>query len=141
MLRVVVDPGVLIAGLISPRGTPARVLLRWREGEFDVVVSPALIEELDRVLARPKFSKYVTRTEATAYASMLRDEGVMVDDPPPQPGLTPDPGDDYLVALARASGAAVLVSGDPHLTKLSNPEPPVLTPRRFLDRLESQAGG
>ncbi|SRR6266536_1744529 len=141
MLRVVVDPGVLIAGLISPRGTPARILQRWREGEFDLVVSPALIGELERVLARPKFSKYVTSTEATAYTWMLRDEGVMVDDPPPQPGLTPDPGDDYLVTLARASGAAVLVSGDPHLTQLGNPEPPVLAPRRFLDRLESTADG
>ncbi|MFL5796580.1 MAG: putative toxin-antitoxin system toxin component, PIN family [Actinomycetota bacterium] len=57
MLRVVVDPGVLIAGLISPRGTPARMLLRWHDGEFDLVVSRALIGELERVLARPKFSK------------------------------------------------------------------------------------
>ncbi len=49
------------------------------------------------------------------------------------PGLTPDPKDDYLVALARSAAAHFLVSGDPHLTELVNPRPPVLTPRAFLD--------
>jgi uncharacterized protein len=141
MLRVVVDPGVLIAGLISPHGTPANILRRWREGEFDMVVSPALIDELERVLARPKFTMYVTSAEVAAYVRMLQDEAVMVEDPAPQPGLTPDTGDDYLVTLARASGTAVLVSGDPHLTLLRNPQPPVQSPRRFLDRLDSAARG
>ena len=141
MIKVVVDPGVLVAGLISPRGAPAQILLRWREGEFEVVVSSTLIEELERVLARPKFSKYVTPAEVSAYVRLLRDAGVTHDDPPPQPGLTPDPGDDYVVALARAAGAAVLVSGDAHLTELTDPEPLVLTPRGFLDRLESTSGG
>ena len=140
MLRAVVDPGVLIAGLISPHGTPAGILVRWRDGEFDLVVSPSLIEELERVLARPKFSPYVQPAEAAAYVSMLREEGVTIADPAPEPGLTPDPGDDYLLALARASGAAVLVSGDPHLTGLKGPDPPVLTPRQFLDRLEAPTG-
>jgi len=141
MLREVVDPGVLVAALISPRGTPAQLLLRWRDGEFDVVVSSALLDELERVLKRPKFSRYVTPAEAAAYWRMLREAGVMYEDPLPQPGLTPDPGDDYLVALSRAAGAAVLVSGDAHLTELTDPEPPVLTPREFLDRLESTPGG
>jgi putative PIN family toxin of toxin-antitoxin system len=137
MLRVVVDPGVLIAGLISRDGTPARILLRWRDGEFDLVVSPALVSELERILSRPKFSGYATPDETAAYVGMIRGEAIVVDDPAPQSGLTPDPGDDYLVVLARASGAAVLVSGDRHLTELPNPQPPVLTPRAFLERLDS----
>jgi predicted nucleic acid-binding protein len=49
------------------------------------------------------------------------------------PGLTSDPKDDYLVALARSAAAHFLVSGDPHLTQLLNPRPPVLTPGAFLD--------
>ena len=52
-------------------------------------------------------------------------------------GLTPDPGDDYLVALARAAKVHVLVSGDPHLSELKQARPPVLTPRAFLRRLAS----
>jgi predicted nucleic acid-binding protein len=58
-----------------------------------------------------------------------------VPDPPPIAGLTPDPGDDYLVVLARASGAKILVSGDRHLVDLEAPTPPVLSPREFLEFL------
>jgi len=58
---------------------------------------------------------------------------VLVDDPSPRPGLTPDPGDDYLVALAQKADAQYIVSGDAHLTQLTDPNPPVLTPHEFLE--------
>jgi len=40
------------------------------------------------------------------------------------------------VALARAPNVVALVSGDPHLTELVNPDPPVMTPAAFLHHLE-----
>lgn len=67
-----------------------------------------------------------------ALLSSLSEEGVPVSDPEPQPGATPYPGDDYLVALARTADAECIVSGDAHLTQMSNPHPPALTPREFL---------
>ena len=60
----------------------------------------------------------------------------MVDDPPAQPGFTPDPDDDFVSSLADAAGADYLISGDRHLTELVNPDPPVLTPREFLKLLQ-----
>jgi predicted nucleic acid-binding protein len=68
---------------------------------------------------------------------MILRGATLIADPPEPPALTPDPGDDYLPALASAAGARFLVSGDPHLTQLAEPVPPVLTPRAFLDRLET----
>lgn len=137
MPRAVVDAGVLIAAFLSPAGAPARLLLQWLAGRFDLIVSPAVLSELDQVLARPKLRRYATEAEARAYASALRRQAIMVDDPADaEPGLTPDPGDDYLVALARAARADVLVSGDPHLTALTDARPPVLTPKAFLNSLE-----
>jgi predicted nucleic acid-binding protein len=59
----------------------------------------------------------------------------MADDPPASPGLTSDPGDDYLVALARHAGADAIVSGDRHLLELPEAMPPVLAPRQFLEQL------
>ena len=58
---------------------------------------------------------------------------LVVGDPPALPGVSPDPGDDYLVALARACAADVLVSGDHHLVDLPDPRPPGVTPRMFVD--------
>jgi predicted nucleic acid-binding protein len=69
------------------------------------------------------------------YVDALASSASRFPDPPPQPGLTSDPGDDDLVALARAAQAGVLVSGDDHLVGLANPRPPVMTPRAFVDAL------
>lgn len=135
MPRAVLDPGVLIAALISPHGAPAALYLMWRGGLYEMIVSPNLLGELERVLSRPKFRKYATEEEAASFVETLRNEATLSPDPPPEHGLTPDPGDDYLVSLARAAGATYLISGDPHLTNLSAPWPSVLTPRAFLNLL------
>src|SRR3989304_3942694 len=138
MPRVVVEPGVLIAALLSPRGAPASMLLAWLEGRFHLVVSPGLLSELESVLLRPKFRPHVTEEEAGSFVNLLRNFAVLLPDPPPLHGVSPDPGDDYLVALARASGADFLVSGDPHLTGLRKAQPPVVAPRGLLNRLEGK---
>ena len=136
MPRAVLDPGILIAALLSPKGAPAGVLLAWLEGRFQLVVCPHLLSELEKVLSRPKFRRYLTKEEVTSYARLLRNAAILVPDSTPQPGITPDPGDDYLVALARESGAEFLVSGDPHLTGLRRVRPRVVTLRAFLDMLQ-----
>jgi predicted nucleic acid-binding protein len=53
-MRAVLDVNVVISGVLSPAGPPARVLRAWIEGAFELVASPALVEELDRALAYPK---------------------------------------------------------------------------------------
>ncbi len=136
MLRVVLDPGVLVSAVLSDSGPPARILDRWRDGEFDLVVSPLLLGELEQVLLRPKFHEVASEMEVAAYVDALAQGGVLLPDPAQVPAVATDPGDDYLVALARASGADAIVSGDKHLTQLTDPPVIVLTPREFLERLE-----
>lgn len=71
--------------------------------------------------------------ETMQYVALLNRLAVLAADPTLENvRLTPDRKDDYLVALARASGAHFLVSGDTHLTDLKNPSPTVLSPREFL---------
>jgi putative PIN family toxin of toxin-antitoxin system len=135
VLRIVLDPGVLISALISGSGSPARLVLRWQEGLFDLVVSPMLLNELAGALRREKFRSYVTQTEALRFVVWLRHSAELVEDPPAERGLTPDPGDDYLVTLSRAASADFIVSGDRHLAGIRRPRPPVLSPKQLLDRL------
>jgi putative PIN family toxin of toxin-antitoxin system len=134
-VRAVLDPNVLISAVISPTGAPREILTAWTQGRFDLIVSPLLIGELRGVLARPRLRRWVNEAAAGEYVDGLTDAAQVVDDPPAQPGLSPDPDDDYLITLARAAGADYLVSGDHHLTGLADPTPPVLTPREFRDRL------
>lgn len=135
MIRAVLDPGVLISALLSERGAPARLVQAWSAGAFELVVSERLLEELERVLRRPRFREWVDEREVEAFLAALRDRAVFESDPDDVPAVSPDPGDDYLIALAIEAGAHVLVSGDRHLTELAGSRPPVRTPRAFLDAL------
>lgn len=135
MLRIVADPGVLIAALLSSKGAPAGMLLAWLEGRFLLIFSPRLLRELETVLRRPKFRPYLSKEESRSYVNLFRNFAVLVSDPPPERGLSPDPGDDYLISLSRASRADFLVSGDPHLTGIQKPEPAIIAPRAFMDKL------
>jgi uncharacterized protein len=133
--RVVLDSNVYVSALLAPTGSPAQIVEKWADGEFDVIVSPLLRGELERVLRRPKFAKSIPAIQIDGLLSALPEDGIAVTDPEAQPRATPDPGDDYLVALARAAGAECIVSGDTHLTQLRDPDPPVLAPHDFLKSL------
>jgi len=134
----VIDPNVLISAAVSGGGAPAIVVTVWLNGEFELIVSPTLLDELEEVLLRPKFRSYLSEADARAYVRRLRSLATFFPDPPPQPGLTPDPKDDYLVSLGRAAEVDYLVSGDPDLINLSIQRPPVITPATFVSILHGQ---
>ena len=131
-LRVVLDPGVLISALLSPRGTPTRLYLLWLSGEFELVVCPHLIEELEGVLRRPKFRDLVTPDEVDEFVDVIRRGAITVENPVVAEGVTRDPGDDY---LAQSADVDYLVAGDKDLTSLATVSPPVLSPAALLDIL------
>ena len=135
MLRVVLDPGVLVSAVLSTAGPPAEALDDWRAGEFDLVVSPGLLGELEEVLLRPKFRASVTEDDVRGYVDALAAEAVVLPDPADPPAVTEDPDDDYIVALAVAAGADAIVSGDAYLLHRADAPVPVLSPRAFVERL------
>jgi putative PIN family toxin of toxin-antitoxin system len=135
LTRAVFDPNVLIAAVLSPEGVPADCMRAHAEGRFELVVSERLLAEVQTVLARQKFRRYATLDQARRYVESLHRECRVADDPIEPRAVSPDPGDDYLVALALAAEANVLVSGDKHLTGLTSSPVPVVNPRDFLERL------
>jgi uncharacterized protein len=134
-LRAVLDPNVLISALLAPAGVPAALLRRWLDGEFEVIVSERLLAELRRTLAYAKLRSYVSGEEAEAFIELLRGAGMVAHDAASPPRISRDPGDDYLLALAR-SNAAVLVSGDQDLLEVN--DAPVESPRSFMSRLTAE---
>jgi uncharacterized protein len=59
-VRSVFDPNVLVSATISAKGLPRELLHRWAGGAFELVVSAEILFELQEVLTRPKFRRYVT---------------------------------------------------------------------------------
>lgn len=138
-MRAVLDANVLISAALSPNGSPAAVLVGWLDGRFEMVASPKLIDELERSLAYPKVRKRIPEEDAAALVRLIARGAVMRDDVDNPPPVSRDPGDDYLIALARES-EAVVVSGDGDLLSLA-PDLPVFGPKSFLEWLEGQGQG
>jgi predicted nucleic acid-binding protein len=105
-MRVMLDTNILLSALLSPLGPPAALLEAWERKGFTLVACEALIEEFRQVPARPFFR---VRLHAGA-AELLRDQ---VSGP-----VASDPKDSYLLALAEASRAEFLVTGDKQLLSL-----------------------
>jgi putative PIN family toxin of toxin-antitoxin system len=131
---VVVDPNVLLSAALSPTGTPAALIRRWLDGEFEVLVSEKLLAELSRALAYPKIARRIPVEDARLLVGLLDEEAESAPDAPCPAGIrVADPDDEYLIGLASSRGAA-LVSGDRHLTALTG-QFPVFSPADFLARL------
>jgi putative PIN family toxin of toxin-antitoxin system len=129
--RVVVDPGVLVSALIAPAGAPARLLAQLWAGELEMIASPLLFDELEGVLGREKFRRYVDLDTVGDYLDRLRRHVIVVADPAgPPPLRSADLDDDYLIALAHDQNA-VLVSGDKHLLDIGGGAP-ILAPADLL---------
>ncbi len=135
MVRAVLDANVLISAILSPRGSPARLLLAWQAGASELVASPALLAEVARALRYPKLARLIPAADAEAFVAWIARSAILAPDPTAASAIrSADPNDDYLLALATAEHA-VLVSGDGHLTVLAD-RLPVRTPAEFLVSLD-----
>lgn len=137
MLRAVVDPGVLISSLISPRGAPGELAQRWIEGEFQLLWSPQLLNELELVCARPRFREWFSLDEATIIVGLIRDAGEACADVPTDAPPPPDDGDRYLIDLAVASRADCLVTGDAALLSHTVQGLRIASPRALIAVLDA----
>lgn len=132
-MRVVLDTNVLVSAFIFPRGPPEHVYRRVLPGELTLIISPALLAELGRVLV-DKFgwdSDYAGEVLAQlARVSELVEPHEEVD------VISDDPADNRVLEAAAASGAEVIVSGDRHLRSLGRwREIRILEPAPFLAEL------
>ena len=138
MRRAVLDANVFVSAAIRPEGPPGRILERClREVAFDLVLSPAIVEEILRALVYPKVRKYFRAgadperwIEAiTVLADLVAGECELS-------GVSDDPDDDKYVAAAVEGRAAFVVTGDPDLLNLvEHAGIRIVSPRLFLDVL------
>lgn len=97
----------------------ARLLIAGQSGRYRLIVSPMLLHELETVLARPKFRRYLSNDDVHRFVVMVRELAEVVNDTPaPTEPITLDP-DVVLVVLAEAADVDLLVSGDWDLTGLN----------------------
>jgi putative PIN family toxin of toxin-antitoxin system len=134
--RVVLDTSTLIGAILLPRSVPRQAFMKAL-GSGTLCASPATLAELERVLSRKKFDRYLdcdTRLDFfQRYSHQVLLFPVTEAEEAALPQACRDPRDNKFLALASHCSADVLVSSDDDLLVL-NPWQyiPILTPAQFL---------
>ena len=139
-MKAVLDTNVIISATLIRRGNEDRIVRAWLRGDFELVLSPQILEEIGRALFYRKLAKYrwMTRAEASALLDLLAQEAVFV------PGahviqLCRDPDDDKFLAAAIEGKAGYVVSGDRDLLDIGSYESvQVVRPTDFLKTLQKR---
>jgi putative PIN family toxin of toxin-antitoxin system len=121
-MRVVVDTNVLISRYLAPHGTPAAVFLRWERRAFELLVSPPILDEYDRVMRDPDVRRLHQKSDSEIDVIIRRIRQAAIHVIPTQKlALIPaDPDDDKFVECAVEGKARYIVSGDKHLLGLGS---------------------
>lgn len=140
MLRAVLDANVYISALIRPSGPPGQLLDRFlRDDAFDLVLSPAIVDETLRAFSYPRVRKYIPREVDPAlwFEGVILLARLVAGERMARP-LSADPDDDKYISAAIEGGATYAVSGDPDLLELEEHDGVrIVTPRAFLSLLSA----
>lgn len=137
--RIVLDANIFASALMNSASLPAQVLRNVLEKQqFELVLSPPILEELHRIFFYPKVRKRINKSDddivlflhAISISSYQTPQSshkydVLVEE---------DPDDDIYLIAALDSHARYLVSGDQHLLKIGQlEEVKIVTAKEFLN--------
>jgi putative PIN family toxin of toxin-antitoxin system len=131
VMRVVLDTNVVVSALLF-KTTLSKIIALWQRGAIIPVISKDTFQELQAVLAYPKFA--LTRDEIRA---LLEGEILpffeVIEVREAVKGICADPADDKFLACALSASADYLVSGDKALTELKQYKSvTIIKPSEFL---------
>ena len=133
-MRAVLDTNVVMSAIFFG-GVPFKVLNAWHNGEFELVVSEAVMAEYREIAARMK-AKFPS-IEPEIWMRYIEDHATMVSAVPLATQVCEDADDDVFLACAIAACAKIVCSGDKHLLACNGWNGvEVLTPRIFCNRLQ-----
>lgn len=112
-MHVILDTNVLLGALISPHGPPDVIFRAWRAARFELVTSLAQLEELRRASRYPKLKAILPAHRVGTMVNNMQ-RAIVLDVLPSLPEAMDlnDPNDAFLLAMALASDADYLVTGD-----------------------------
>jgi putative PIN family toxin of toxin-antitoxin system len=145
MTRVVVDTNQIISAILSPEGKPATILKMVLNAELDLVLSPALLEEISLVLNYEKIRKLFIKRSVTP--QQIKDAlqkivktAIVVSGKTKVNRIDKDPSDNMLLSCALEGKADFIISGDHHLTDLVSFEGiSIVNPDIFLKFMKKQS--
>jgi putative PIN family toxin of toxin-antitoxin system len=129
--RVVFDANVLVSALLFKNSKPRKAFDKALD-KGDIIISVPVLLELNKVLSRKKFNKYLLDTEKKAFLALLFREAELKETLE-EIRVCRDPKDNKYLELAVSGDAKYVITGDKDLLVL-NPfrQINILTPEQFL---------
>jgi len=116
-VRYVLDINVIISSLLF-EGSKPDLAIRYALQNGNILYSLELIEEIDEVLSRRKFRKYITDAEREEFLDGFVDRGILIE-VVDIVNECRDPKDDKILELALSGKADLIISGDKDLLVLN----------------------
>ncbi|HEY1220399.1 MAG: putative toxin-antitoxin system toxin component, PIN family [Bryobacteraceae bacterium] len=110
-MRVVLDTNILVSALMIQLGNPAAIYRAWQEGRFTLLTCAEHLDELRATLRKPAVAERIRPYKAGGLVNELKKLADAVE-ALPRVRRSPDPTDDFLLALSEAGRADYLVTGD-----------------------------
>jgi len=131
-MRIVLDTNVFISGIFFT-GPPYQILEAWRDGRVQLLVSPSILDEYQRIGA--ELALKFRDVDLKPFLDLLTVQAEIVLAPTFPPVIQDDPSDDKFLEAAVAGKASYIISGDKHLLKLSEFQGiQILKPRDFAHK-------
>lgn len=118
-MRIVFDTNVYVSAFAAPNSKSSFAVRLAARGHFELVSSPAILEELFGKLGGPKFG--FSRAELEEAASDVRQIVTLVE-PAGRLSVLQDEPDNRILECAVESGASAIVTGDKDLLALGSYE-------------------
>ena len=135
-MRVVLDTNIVVSALLAPAGKPAAIIRLWLDGKFTLLTCAAQVDELRSTLQKPRIAERIKPHQAGRLVNQIRRLAETVG---PLAGVerSPDPTDNFLLALAEAGRADYLVTGDKSglLALVSHKATRIVAAREFVGLL------
>ncbi len=135
-MRVVLDTNIFVSSLLTPKGSAALAVEAWRNGRYFLLVAEPQLIELRRTLKKPAIAARIRPHLAGRLINELHGFTVRLDSLP-RITRSPDPDDNFLLAMAEIGKADYLVTGDKAglLLLKRHAGASILTLRAFADLL------
>lgn len=119
-MRVVLDTNILVSAILVHRGYPAAIYRAWHEGYFAVLTCQEQLDELRATLRKPALAARIRPYRAGGLVNDLKELAETIGSLP-RVKRSPDPDDDFLLALSEAGRADYLVTGDKSVSACPHP--------------------
>ncbi len=121
MISAVLDTNVLASGTVSSSTPPGQILNAWRNGQFELVLSTHIIDELEHTFQKIYFQNHLTKQEITNFFDLLQNEATIVSVTAKVQGVSTHAEDDLTLATVLSAKAGYFITGDGPLLRKVGP--------------------